>query len=124
MKWLSVATLVAATACSTRVPPEPPEPSRPLNAQPRTTSDWPSYGNDPGGMRYAPLTEITPANVKSLKRAWTYRHGDVSDGSGNVPSTTAFEATPILVNGNLIFCTPFNRVIALDPSNGGELWVF
>ncbi|MGH9459955.1 MAG: pyrroloquinoline quinone-dependent dehydrogenase [Vicinamibacteria bacterium] len=128
MKWLSgavfVTMFVAAAGGSARKPAEPQEPRAPSKPRARTTSDWPSYGNDRGGMRYAPLTEITRENVRGLKRTWTYRHGDVSDGSGDVPSTTAFEATPILVNGKLIFCTPFNRVIALDPYNGGELWVF
>jgi glucose dehydrogenase len=25
---------------------------------------WPSYGHDPGGSRYSPLTQITPTNVE------------------------------------------------------------
>jgi len=92
---------------------------------PRTTSDWPSYGNDPGGMRYARLTTINPGNVSKLKQAWEYRTGDKSNGKRkDSPSTSAFEATPILVGGRLVFCTPFNRVIALDPLIGKELWVF
>jgi quinoprotein glucose dehydrogenase len=95
------------------------------NPQTRRTSEWPSYGNDRGGMRYSPLSHITPANVSQLKIAWTYRSGDKSDGkSRNIPAATAFEATPILVNGRLIFCTPFNRVIALDPLTGKPLWTF
>ena len=36
------------------------------------SKEWPTYGHDPGGMRYSPLTQITPANVSSLKVAWTY----------------------------------------------------
>ena len=34
--------------------------------------EWPTYGHDPGGMRFSPLTEITPENVGKLKVAWTY----------------------------------------------------
>jgi quinoprotein glucose dehydrogenase len=75
-------------------------------------------------MRYAPLTQIDKQNVSTLEKAWTYRHGDQSKGTKRVPATSAFEATPILVNGRLVFCTPFNRVIALDPLTGAELWVF
>ncbi len=91
--------------------------------RPRAASAWPSYGNDPGGMRYAPLTEINPSNVSRLKLAWEYHTGDKSSGKhGDSPSTSAFEATPILVGGRLVFCTPFNRVIALDPLLGRELW--
>src|SRR5581483_168084 len=34
--------------------------------------EWPTYGHDSGGMRFSPLTEITPENVGQLKVAWTY----------------------------------------------------
>jgi quinoprotein glucose dehydrogenase len=86
--------------------------------------EWPAYGGDPGGARHAALTAVTRENVASLRPAWTYRHGDVSDGQGEIRSTTAFENTPILVDGLLYLCTPFNRVIALDPASGAERWVF
>src|SRR5580692_6337537 len=36
------------------------------------SKEWPTYGHDSGGMRYSPLKQITPANVSSLKVAWTY----------------------------------------------------
>ena len=35
-------------------------------------TDWPTFGNDPGGQRYAPLTQINTDNVTKLGRAWTY----------------------------------------------------
>ncbi|MBD3836703.1 pyrroloquinoline quinone-dependent dehydrogenase [Brevundimonas sp.] len=34
--------------------------------------DWSTYGHDKGGMRYSPLTQITPANVAQLQPAWTF----------------------------------------------------
>ncbi len=37
-----------------------------------TAGDWPTYNRDPGGTRFSPLTEITPANVGTLAIAWTY----------------------------------------------------
>ncbi len=37
---------------------------------------------------------------------------------------SAFESTPIVVDGRLFFTTPRNRVIALDPESGRELWTF
>jgi len=85
---------------------------------------WPHYGRDAGGTRYSPVDQITRENVKHLEVAWIYNHGDVSDGRGEIPSTSAFEATPILVEGALIFPTPFNRIIALEPETGRELWVY
>ena len=35
-------------------------------------TDWPTYGHDPGGQRYSPLTQITPTNASDLKVAWVY----------------------------------------------------
>ncbi len=47
-----------------------------VGAQAQSTADlskeWPTYGHDPGGMRFSPLTQITPANVSQLKVAWVY----------------------------------------------------
>jgi quinoprotein glucose dehydrogenase len=47
-----------------------------LGAQSGTTGaaskEWPTYGHDPGGMRFSPLTEVTPDNVTQLKVAWVY----------------------------------------------------
>src|SRR6185295_11368897 len=36
------------------------------------SKEWPTYGHDSGGMRFSPLTEITPANVNTLETAWVY----------------------------------------------------
>src|SRR4030095_7716723 len=84
---------------------------------------WPSYGGDPGGTRYSRAKEITRDNVAKLRQAWEYHTGDVSDGKGNV-STTSFQATPILFEDTLYLCSPFNRVIALDPRTGSARWTF
>lgn len=84
---------------------------------------WPAYGGDPGGQRYSPLDQITPDNVHHLEVAWSYRHGDVSDGRGDRPRTS-FPVTPIVANDSLYFCTGFMRVIALDPETGEERWSF
>lgn len=85
---------------------------------------WLDYGNDRGGTRYSPLEQVNRENVKGLTIAWTYHTGDVSDGKGDIPSTSAFESTPILIDGLLYVVTPFNRIIALDPETGAEQWVY
>src|ERR1051325_10871173 len=36
------------------------------------SKEWPTYGHDSGGMRFSPLTQITPSNVNNLKVAWVY----------------------------------------------------
>src|SRR5271156_771222 len=92
-------------------------------AQDSTRAEWPNYGNDPGGMRYSPLTQINRENVSKLKVAWTFHTGDISDGSRD-RKRSGFEATPILVDGTLYFTTPFNRVIALNPETGKQLWAY
>ena len=50
-----------------------PDCGRARRNRPRDLSkEWPTYGHDPGGMRFSPLTQITPANVSQLKVAWVY----------------------------------------------------
>ena len=66
--------------------------------------DWPEYGRTKGGLRFSPLTQITRANVTDLHVAWIYHHGDVSDGSDGT-TRTSFNATPIVVDDALYFCT-------------------
>jgi quinoprotein glucose dehydrogenase len=85
--------------------------------------EWPEWGRDSGGTRYSPLAEIRRDNVARLVPIWTHRHGDVAGGE-DVPRETAFEVTPIVVEGGLYYCTPFNRVFALDAESGAERWVF
>jgi quinoprotein glucose dehydrogenase len=89
-------------------------------------ADWPVTEGAPGGGRFSPLTQITRENVTELEVAWRYRHGDFWEGSFPlaVNRGSAFESTPIVVDGRLLFTTPRNRVIALDPETGAELWTF
>src|SRR5579885_1138912 len=85
--------------------------------QTSTDVEWQNYGNDPGGMRFASISQINRENVSKLKLAWTFHNGDISDGSHD-RRRSGFEATPIYVDGTLFFTTGFNRVIALDPETG------
>ena len=58
---------------------------------------WAHWGGDSGGMRYSELEQITPQNVDRLEVLWTWRHGDMSDGSPPFETTSAFQLTPLLV---------------------------
>ncbi|HEY6059013.1 MAG TPA: pyrroloquinoline quinone-dependent dehydrogenase [Gemmatimonadales bacterium] len=89
-----------------------------LPAQRAASSEWPAYGGDPGGHRFAALDQITRTNVGSLRLAWVYRTGDLMNARGR------FEATPLLVDGMLYVSTPLGRVVALDPATGAERWTF
>src|SRR5258707_15642308 len=83
---------------------------------------WEHWGGDRGGMRFSPLAQITPANVGNLVRAWEFRTGDLEARPPAVMARTKFQATPLLVEDSLIFCSPFNEVIALDPGSGVQKW--
>ena len=84
-------------------------------------ASWAHYGGDAGGSRFSPLRQITAANVSSLDVAWKYATGDARRPR-DVLRQSAAEGTPILVEGKLVFCTPFNEVIALHPGTGEEIW--
>jgi len=73
------------------------------------------------------LEQINRDNVAGLELAWVYRTGAV-DENPKLERFIDFQATPILLpeeaGGHLIVCTPFTKVIALDPRNGAERWTF
>ena len=90
-------------------------------------SDWPVYGGDAGGRHYSPADDINTGNVAELEVAWTFRSGDSAQYGADMANTST-QATPILLpeaaGASLVYCTPFNRVIALDPGNGTQRWSF
>src|SRR5258707_10659821 len=75
--------------------------------------EWPAYAGDSGGSKYSRLKQIKRENVARLKVAWTFHTGDVSNGS-EYPTRSAFEGTPLVIDGVMYVTTPFNRLIALD----------
>jgi quinoprotein glucose dehydrogenase len=84
-----------------------------------TGANWPMPGRDPGGTRYSPLTQITPANVNQLKVAWVY-HMKPAGSTSLHPS----EDQPLVVGATMYVVTPYSRVVALDAATGHEQWVF
>jgi glucose dehydrogenase len=85
--------------------------------------EWPHPGCDAGGGRHSPLRQIDRGNVSRLAVAWTFDTGDWSDGSV-LPSRSAFEATPLVIDGVLYVPSAFSRLFALDAETGTKLWVF
>jgi len=88
-----------------------------------SNGEWPNYGNDAGGSRYSPLTQIYRGNVARLRVAWTYRTGETVGVPGPW-GHYAFEATPVMADGTVFFSTPYNRVIALAAETGNERWTW
>ncbi|MFN3959865.1 MAG: pyrroloquinoline quinone-dependent dehydrogenase [Parvularculaceae bacterium] len=82
---------------------------------------WPFYGGDAGGGRYSSADEITRDNVRKLTVAWRYSTGDLKTKPKAIRDS-AGETTPILVEDSLVFCTPFNEIIAVDPGTGAQKW--
>jgi quinoprotein glucose dehydrogenase len=120
-------------------------------AAPQSTSpaaarskEWPTYGHDPGAMRFSPATQITPANVGRLEVAWVYHMRPTPTTPPTAPTTpppgatpapgrgrgrggsgfASSESTPLVVNGIMYLSTPYYRVVALDAATGKETWAF
>src|SRR5258708_243181 len=88
----------------------------------QTGPDWAVYRGKPGRTPHSPLDQIRPDNVKRLKLAWQYHTGDVVDQKQDPRSS--FQAAPLLIEGKLYVVTPLNKIIALEPHTGRELWKF
>ncbi len=87
-------------------------------------ADW-TVNGAVDGTHYSALDEISRDNVNSLRVAWVFRTGDVSDGvADNSGPATAFEATPLMLDGTLYIATPSAHVIALDPESGRPRWTY
>lgn len=90
-------------------------------------NDWLYYGGDQGGRHYSSVSQIDTENVSDLDVAWIHRSGDV-ETYGDDMENTSTQSTPILLppsaGESLVYCTPFNRVIALDPGSGEQRWDF
>ena len=93
------------------------KPSEPSAALPSGRGDWQHWGNDVGGSRFSPLTQINADNVGQLKEAWR-----VSTGVG--PVGIGFEVTPLFVRDTIYLCTPNSVIIALDPDSGARRWTY
>lgn len=92
----------------------------------QSTVEWPHYGNDAGGQRFAAIDQVTTENVKQLKVAWTFRTKELEQYKDSpwLAQKAAFEATPIMINGTLFFSSPSNRVFAIDAATGQQKWLF
>src|SRR5438093_2302435 len=73
-------------------------------------ADWSWYMGDLAGTRYSMLKQIDTKNVSQLTKIWTFQ------GIGG-------ESTPIVVNG-VMYVGAGNRVAALQPDTGKEIWSF
>jgi quinoprotein glucose dehydrogenase len=95
------------------------EPAAPVDyAMPQTGADWPAYGGTHHATRYSPLAQITRENVGDLEKVWEFRTGDMPEADERYSN----QNTPLKIGDRLLLCSAMNKVIALDPRTGLELW--
>src|SRR5436190_7802903 len=65
--------------------------------------EWPSYSADPGSTKYAPIDQITAANVKNLKIAWRSPAvaAELKQKYPKIAGTNYYRATPLMIDGRL-----------------------
>ncbi|MEW5979354.1 MAG: PQQ-dependent dehydrogenase, methanol/ethanol family [Acidobacteriota bacterium] len=76
--------------------------------------NWLTYGGDYRGTHFSRLTQITPANVQTLKSEWAFQY----------QASNVIEATPIVVDGLMFVTGPLNDVVALDARVGRKVWTY
>jgi quinoprotein glucose dehydrogenase len=70
--------------------------------------DWSTVGGDGSQSKYSALNQITPANVTSLTKAWSFEAGGGS-------------LTPVAVNG-VVYYPSGPKVFAIDGDTGKLIW--
>ena len=83
------------------------------------SANWPVYGGSNANIKYSPLDQITPANVKRLQVAWRYSSTQASE-----TNTTDMKTNPLIVDGVLYGLNPQLKLFALDAATGREKWVY
>ncbi|HEY3161714.1 MAG TPA: PQQ-binding-like beta-propeller repeat protein [Vicinamibacterales bacterium] len=106
---LSAGIVIAAAAGAVGVAQHTPGPT-----------GWSASNYDQSANRYSPLTQITPANVNTLQRAWSI-HLKPAGYSGK---PLVDEAIPIVIGNTMYVGSPYGAVIALDATSGAEKWRF
>jgi quinoprotein glucose dehydrogenase len=73
---------------------------------------WDAYLGGSDSSQFSALTQINKGNVKQLQVAWEY-----PTGTGQPP-----HFNPLVAGGRMYVITGDNKVAALDPATGKELW--
>src|SRR5690348_8901453 len=81
----------------------------------KSDSTWDTFGHDVSNNKFSRLTKIDTSNVSQLKEVW--RFGDTAEGGG-------VYFNPVMMDNRLIGLMPTNKLVALDPATGKQLWEF
>jgi glucose dehydrogenase len=105
---LALGALCAATVAAVNAADGPP------------ATDWRSSNYDETANRYSPLDQITPRNVASLQRVWSF-HFKPEGYTGRLREQ---EAIPLVIGNTMYLASPYGAVHALDATTGVEKWKF
>ena len=96
------------------------------NGFPKSDSyiNWHRSHGDMGSSRYSLLSQINKENVKTLEVAWTYHSAKGSVDTSSGISTAAVNANPVIANGLIFTPTSDHNIVALNASNGQEVWKY
>ncbi len=75
--------------------------------------EWKDYGGGPDHSKFVNFKQITKANVKSLQVAFVYPTND----------NVGYKFNPIIVDGIMYVLAKNNSLVAIDATNGKELWI-
>jgi quinoprotein glucose dehydrogenase len=122
------AALVLACGCWT-TRSAPVAKNAPATQPKEASTDWRFYGGDAASSKYAPLTQITRENAKSLAVAWVWDSPDEEivrriNNQGVKIWPHAYETSPLVVNGVLYASTSLSQVAAVDALTGRTLWTY
>ena len=87
------------------------------------STDWPSYGNDPGAMRYSTLRQIHTGNVDRLTLAWTFRTGKPVYSFESIGGTEYARAALPFKNGGLSYVLAVRRPTDEVPRAASAVWI-
>ncbi len=99
------------------IPAAKPEELTDANGWPSMESygTWHRSHGGPTSNRFSTLKQINTENVKDLELAWVYHS---KDGTDNI------QCNPIVVDGVMFAPTGGHQMVALDATDGRELWRF
>ena len=84
-------------------------------------SEWTQYRGNLAGTGFSPLTQINQKNIANLESAWSYSLLANALNTDENPRAPNSQVTPIVVDG-VMYLPAADRIIALDPLSGEELW--
>ena len=106
IRLATATTLVAAVAVAVTI-------AGAASAAPLPDGDWLGFGRTSENNRHSPLTEITPANVAQLGRAYTVDFKKIDPGV-----KIGEQSYPVAVDGQLYVTTNDDNVFKIDGATG------